>query len=49
MTGLDGYYVLKGFNDSKMSKDEFIEFYSLLGASVPEDYLFEEFLRSAWS
>lgn len=48
MTGVDGYYLLKGFNDGKMTKEEFEEYYSLVGASITEDDLFEEFLNCAW-
>lgn len=48
LAGIDGYYVLKGFNDGKMTKEEFDEFYSLTGASLQDDDYFEALLKSAW-
>ena len=48
MAGVDGYYVLKGFNDGKMSKEEFYEFYSLVGAVITDDSQFESLLNAAW-
>jgi hypothetical protein len=49
LDGFEGYYQLKGFKDGKVSKDEFLEYYSFNSASIDNDDHFLLLLENGWA
>lgn len=38
----------KGINDGKITKDEFIDYYTFISASIDNDQYFELMINNAW-
>ena len=48
LEGVDFYYALKGFKDTKITREEFGEFYSFVSPYFATDDEFEEYVVAAW-
>lgn len=44
--GLEAYYRIKGFNDGKVSAEEFLEFYSFVSFAITEDATFSKLVKN---